>query len=460
MTRTRIYKKLRLAAQYVPFTLNAVLYTAAFWLIFRFVFGQPSAQTDEQEVSSFLPIILLMARLAVAFVFALIALSVCSTVVAWLFFKVQTNRNQDLIQLQFDADPKKNRLTLRTSIAGVFRPLLGFVKGRLLYEDLLLTDSFTLVSRNKFGKPWLRGVAGKAWLRLPDVREYQLEGAFIYFQDMLQLVSLPTYHRIPQHFQVAPVAIRNQSAEASPRKTEQNDIRSEHLHRTEGDYLNYKDFESGDDVRRIVWKVYARSRELVVRVPERYEPYVSHVFVYASFFTTLPSTVTSEAYMREMTNRFKNQIWTVYQSLVAKDFEIRYVPDQELNLAADGTPEARTAQAITASEWHQTRPIQQYFNSKQGAVLCVSSLTNPKDLEETLDLCNASTVVYFIRCSTTFNDLVALSWLKRILIRPPEDRLQRLRATWPFAPIRSRIIRQEREIAEVLKNSRVTYAIL
>ena len=47
--------------------------------------------------------------------------------------------------------------------------------------------------------------------------------------------------------------------------------------------MNYKDFESGDDVRRIVWKIFAKNKELVVRIPEVINPYASHLHFFASF---------------------------------------------------------------------------------------------------------------------------------------------------------------------------------
>lgn len=460
MNRKRLRSRLLFFSQYIPFTVNTILYAIVFCIAYKLLYRPVNPKAEEQEVSSFLPIILLMARMAFWFLLALIGTSVLTTFFAWIYYRVLVRRDKDLLQIQFEQDPKKNRLQLHTSVAGVLRPLLGFVKGRLVYEDDQLTDSFALLSRNQRKKSGIRGVAGMTNLLLPDVREYSLRGSFLYFQDMLRLVSIASYHPLPGHFQVPPLAYRKEYDGAHPRKTESNEIRSEQLHRTEGDYLNYKDFESGDDVRRIVWKVYARSRELVVRVPELYEPFVSHVYCYASFYTASKQALGGNEYTREMTNYFKNQVWTVYRALAAKEYEVRFVPDQELNVSEEGQAASKVSRIITASQWQQQRPLSQYFNARQGAVLCISSFTEPDDLRETLDQCGSNTVVYFVKCSSVFRHVVAWNWLKRLVLLPPSDRLGKLRSGWVFAPFRFKMQKREEELEAILRASSVTHATL
>src|SRR5690606_33123022 len=151
---------------------------------------------------------------------------------------------------------------------------LGFIKGRIFYDNLKMTDKFLLASNKK--KPphfWREGVSGKSRLSLPDIKEYTIHGGFVYFEDMLQLFSFPVMQRVSGHFYQAHYKMSLEEKEAIPRKTEQTDIRIDQLRRVEGEFLNYKDFESGDDVRRVVWKLYAKYRELVVRIPEILDPY-------------------------------------------------------------------------------------------------------------------------------------------------------------------------------------------
>ena len=100
------------------------------------------------------------------------------------------------------------------------------------------------------------------------------------------------------------------------------------MRKVEGEFLNYKNFENNDDVRRIVWKIYAKNKELVVRIPEMMDPYASHVYLYASFFSSSISKA-----MRTVEDPFLNYYkvitWSVYQNLVKQGFEVRYIPDQD-----------------------------------------------------------------------------------------------------------------------------------
>src|SRR5690606_39221073 len=120
--------------------------------------------------------------------------------------------------------------------------------------------------------------------------------------------------------------------------------------------------EAGDDVRRIVWKVYARNRELVVRVPELFEPYASHLYFYASFEAAVKKQWTGDGYLTEMLNYYKNRVWTVYDTLAKNEWELRYIPDQQFQIPELGNEAERVARTISNSEWQQDLPVSTYFN--------------------------------------------------------------------------------------------------
>ena len=115
---------------------------------------------------------------------------------------------------------------------------------------------------------------------------------------------------------------------------------------------------------------------------------------------------------------------------------------------------------ISNSSWQTDKSLNQYFNYKQGTVLCISSLTDMQELKDLLDHCDASTVVYFIKLSRVFKHFVAWNWFKRLIFLPPEDRLSKLRSKWVFSPLRFQIQKREKEIENLLNKSSVTSAIL
>jgi hypothetical protein len=461
MNRKQLKWRIQYAWQYFPFTLNTILCVLAGWIAYRLLY-QPVPKDDVP--SPFIPFILLMGKLAFWFAIALIVLSVLSTFASYAFYLWLRHSRGIQLNVEFATETKKgkeNRVYLIAHLQHVFRPVLGFIKGRLFYDDNIMTDRFGLLS-DKWVPGRLRraAISGRSRMYLPDVKEYDLKGGFIYFQDMLHIFSLAAAQPISGHFYQPPIVNSDQNAEVSPKKTENMDVRIEQLRRVEGEYLNYKDFESGDDVRRIVWKVYAKNRELVVRTPELFEPYASHLYFHASFFAAMKSQWANEGYLKEMLNYYKNCVWTVYDTLAKKEWELRYIPDQSFNMPDQMPEDEKAARIISNSNWHTDKSLLTYFNPKTGAVLCISSFTDPSELSEILDRCNSSTVIYFVKTSGILRSYVALGWIGRLLFLPPPDRLSRLRSRWVFSPIRLQVHKREHELEKILSNSTVTWAVI
>ncbi len=447
-------KRLRYYLQYFPLTLNAFIIGIAFWISFKVI--KPAEAVKGDEPSSFRPLILLMGKTALWFVAALIGFSILTTILCWLYY-LWLRRKNVVLEMDFKPAEKNKGLWLETILKKARRPFLGFIKGRLFYDDYKMTDKFILASnRRKPQQFWREGVSGKSKLVLPDIKEYAVEGGFIYFEDMLQLFSLPVKQKVKGHFYQAPELVDLEEREALPRKTEETDVRIDQLRKVEGEYLNYKDFESGDDVRRIVWKVYAKSRELVVRVPEIFDPYASHIYFYASFHTNFKSAQRNSAFSAEMLNHYKNRIWTAYEALAKKEWDIKFIADQQLHVAEQINVAQYVQRVISNSVWHTDRDVTDYFEPRYGSVLCISSFNSAEEVKDLLEQCSPDTVIYYVKLSDTFRTFLPWTWLKRIFILAPEDRLKRLRARWFLSPLRLQLIRQEKEIEAALNNSDVT----
>jgi len=453
-------RRLLFAAQRSPFTINTVLWVAALWAAWRVIRrnGPVATATQDEAGTGLRAFIHLMASLAFWFFVVLVVLSALSAVAAWLYYRWQRAAGGARLDVSF-ATPgprETGKLALRANVSGALRPLLGWVRGRLFYDDLRLTPHFSLLSGGMNS-----GVRGESPLLLPDVKEYTLRGSFLFFEDMLRVLSLPVREDLAGHFYQPPTAVLPPEADVAPRKTESLDVRIDQMRRVEGDPLAYKDFEPGDDVRRIVWKVYARNRELVVRMPERFEPYASHLYLYASFHAGLPGALPDGNYAREMLNYYKARVWTVYETLEEKEFQMRYIPDQQLTLPETADAREQALRAVSNSAWQRERPLADYFNPRAGAVLIVSSFTDVDDLREALGSAAPGAVVYFVKLSAAFRHPTrALGWALRLVLRPPADRLGRLRSRWPFSPLRRRLRTQEAALETVLAERAADFAIL
>jgi hypothetical protein len=451
--------RIRYYWQYFPFTLNTLFIVLAAWGAIYLLY-KPVPKGERP--SALIPFILLMGKIALMLVAGVIIVSALSTVVCWAYYLYLKKTKGITLRLGFTTEQKNNSrsLFLNASIDNAWRPLLGFVKGRIIYDDDRMTDRFSLLTAKKKDASGSAAITGKSRLLFPDVKEYDIKGGFLYFQDMLHLFSLAVQQPVSGHFYQPPVLMTGDEQEIAPKKTETLDVRIDQLRRVEGEYLNYKDFESGDDVRRIVWKVYAKNRELVVRVPELFEPYASHLYCYASFHTLAKNKWLGEEYQKEMLNYFKNCAWTVFDTLSRKEWKVNFICDQQINIPEMAENSEKVARTISNCAWHSDKDLLAYFNPRNGSVLCISSFTDPAMLAQLLERCDGSTVIYFAKLSRTFRHYIALGWLSRLIFLSPADRLSRLRTSWTFSPMRIQVNRREKEIEHLLEKSAVIWTVL
>lgn len=448
--------RLKYALQFFPFTVNTVLGALVSLLAYKLLYRK--MPKPDEDPAPLYPFILLMAKMVFWFVLGIIFLSILSTIVCWLYFLWLKNKEGIGLNISFErAVNRNNRLYANTRIEKVRRPLLGFITARFVYDHHEMTERFSLLSNKRQENSfWRTAITGKNKLLLPDIKEYELKKGLVFFEDMLHLFSLAVCQDLQGHFFQAPVQNPSEDVSVFPKKTETMDVRIEQMRPVNGELLSYKDFEAGDDVRRIVWKVYAKNRELMVRIPERFEPYASHLYFYASFY----SQNASNEFAKEMLNYYKNGVWSVYQMLAKKEWEMRYIPDQQFNIPEHLDKDEKTARIISNSEWQNTETLSHYYHSKQATVLCISSLTPINELKQVIQNIDASTVVYFVKCSRVFRHIVAWNWLKRLLLLPPKDRLQQLKTRWIFSSQRIKIKSQERAIENLLKASRIMYELI
>jgi hypothetical protein len=448
-----LIKKARYYLQYFPFTLNAFVIGIVLWLCFQWL--KPGAVSSEGDTESFVPIILLIGKTALWFIIALILFSILSTFFCWILFLIQKNRNGYQLDIKFEPLKKGKGLWLETMLQKARRPFLGFIKGKLFYDDLNVTDTFILASNERVKKQfWRLGVKGKSKLALPDIREYAIVGGFVFFEDMLQIFSLPVKQTIKGHFYQSPENIALQDDKAQPRKTEETETRIEQMRKVQGEYLNYKDFESGDDVRRVVWKVYAKNRELMVRIPEIFDPYASHIYFYASFYST--EGPLQNDFVNEMLNYYKNRVWSVYEPLSVKEFDVKFIPDQSLQLPEQINKNLFVQRIISNSDWQSETSLSDYFDIKHGAVLCISSLSDLDEVKSVVENCNSEVVVYYVKLSDTFRSFAPWAWFTRIFFLPPEDRLRRIRSRWALTPLRWKLVKREKQMEAILNAADIT----
>ncbi|HTN37279.1 MAG TPA: DUF58 domain-containing protein, partial [Arachidicoccus sp.] len=365
MNWNKSFQKIRYYAQYLPFTRNASVLAIVLWIAFRILHKEGGPQ---DAPSAFEPFLLLMGKTALWFFLAIIALSLLSAFCCWLYYLMIRKNKDTAIHFQFNTGQHISGIGVTAFLKYARRPLLGTINTRLVYDDYRLTNKFTLTGNQRKSRQfWREGIAGAQALQLPDIKEYELKGSILFFEDMLQLFSFPLFQKQQGHFFQAPRKEEVMEKEALPRQTRNAEIRINESRPIPGDFLNYKNFESGDDIRRIVWKVYAKNRELVVRIPEQRDHYASHIYFYASFHTHFSTLQQENIFADELLNHFKNRVWSAFELLLHRELPLQYIPDQILQ-TNENLPQSEAVQrAISNSQWQSDRDIKDYFQSRYGA---------------------------------------------------------------------------------------------
>lgn len=433
---------LKYYSQFFPFRMNFV------WLLLTAGLCFLLLQEKKIETSSFYGLAVLMAKIILVFAGLLVSVSLLSCLICWLYFMLSERGNE--MNLSVEAVPKAGQgLRIRTTLPKALKPFLGFVKTRLIYEGYGMTGTMIIAGRaRRQFIPFATGLSSVNELRLPDIRAYHFSRSLVYFEDLLQLFSFAAVARVHQEVLNLPDSFLKESNELPPKKTEEEVVRIEQLRRVEGEYLNYKKFEDSDDVRRIVWKIFAKNRELVVRTPEVMDPFASHLYFYASFFNQAQLPLHA-AYHQAMLNHYKNCVWTLFEALSKKEFEVRYISDQELHARESQLHPVQVS--VSLSQWHQDKELSDYFKPKSGSVLCIHSFTPERQLEQVLESCDPATTIFFVRLSKAFRSYFVLNWISRIFLSPPAGELSKLKARWVFHPLKFRTLSREKKLKAVLK---------
>ena len=432
-----------------PFRLNFFLLLGFAWLAAYLI--KHHYYISETYFGTVLTAVLLFITWMAAFVLVTAFLTTFS---CWLFFiliRPRSTRGNTRLNVMFGESihAEAGEVPVTIELPGAIRPLLGYVKGRILFSDLNSSDMIVFDSAMKEKRKfWRIGIKGMKRVWLPDRRDYLVARGVVYFQDMFQMFSFPYTEIIDKRMYTTPPQQEERNVKVDPNKTEQTEVRIETLKRVEGEYLNYKNFESSDDVRRIVWKIYARSRELVVRIPEIMDPYASHINFLASFYNGFPGQG-SDKFNAELLNYYKDNVRALYETLKKQGADVRYIADQETLKAFEVPENEKVLYQISTSKWQSDRDPRSFYNNNETAVVCISSLVPAEEVRALLEARGSKATVFFIKVSEALEGGWKIN-LKVLFVQSPPNPLKQLKKRWRFSRYRKTIIKNEKALAEVL----------
>jgi hypothetical protein len=446
MNIAAIREKIKWAGFYVPFRVHLLLLVIALFLAAGWLRKNNAVPETAQTA-----IIELFISVTFWFAFSILIFSFTSAFVPWIIFLFAKKNQKSILGIKTaERENGTNQQQVEVNISHIIKPPFGYIRLRLLYDGNNISPKFapvTLHSGNYFFTMNTRGLYN--W-PLKNIKEYDIDGGIIYFEDFFQFFSFTAKLPSTSNFFKGPPIKATGPLSVQPKKTEETNVRIEEIRKVEGELLNYKNFETNDDVRRIVWKIYAKNKELVVRIPETNDPYASHVYFYASFYNAI-SNDAYEEFNEAFLDNFKTVIWNIYNQLSRQYALIQYIPDQETRKIFTDDAALKVKYMIIAASWQKQNDLQNYFNKQVASLLCVSSLTDAAQLAEILDKTSKSLTVIFVQLSKSFANVKVINWLQWIFVKPQKKSTEKLQLSFNLSPLRRKLLENEKQIKRILE---------
>lgn len=346
-----------------------------------------------------------------------------------------------------------NRNRLHIVVREAFAPLIGVLHAFITTEQRNYIHP-VLFLKNKFRLLKPVGTHSTQPVVLPHYIPYRFRTVTLQYMDILRMTALPV--KIPADFQfqnyppdhrltdkiIRPLIHREDNeALVIPRKKD-------------GDYLHYKNFESGDDVRRIVWKIYAKNKDLIVRVPE--QEYETANTCYMSYSAVTEHPIAAPFALIAL-DYFKWSLWNTYSTLrrqnnlLLKQFKgtVPLLPEETL-----------IRNYITNLQW-QTPAETHNIDTRHDNIICLHSGMPMVEIARLTARLQPAQTVYFIPLSQAFQvNLMARGLKKIFFITLNANPVVQAKIKFQFSGTRRKWKKKETEIIALLQQQHIRHEIL
>ncbi len=401
--------------------LRAFPVRAGFWMltvlaVLLYIFfreSAPALREGAAAANGLLPLVRLLLQMGLVLLLAALAIALLSTLITWVWQRRISARKAETLELFLDTQTDEKQ-RFRLTRTGRLLPFWGSVQATLHFREDETTDPAALRGARLFSFAPNSRQTATGPLQLRHTQEYRLQSVRFLFRDAFGLFALPVTVSAADVFLRTPEVLPGSNLTVQPRRAVELTERVDTLQRVEGDLYNSRRFATGDDMRRILWSVYARNRELMVRIPEIFEPYASVLTVFASFSARFPGTFgpTEEATQTAL-DFYKSAVWTVYQNLSEGGKALHFQMAQTTSHANTLSKAEGVRKNIAAARWDTAEPLPDAGMQ----VLLISSLTAPETLRGMLDSFSGKRSVVLVRLSEAFNVKTRGNLLTRLLFR-------------------------------------------
>ncbi len=439
-----IKNALRPAIFFLPITNYLFLYCLGFLIAANLLDQYQKNWTD-----NYAAVFVLLVKSAYWFTIILISFAFLTTAISFFTFWILKKRNKLHFSISIKKTGEDERVlpVIEVFISPILKPLLGFLKIRFQYDENHYSPKYTLVEKQR--KLISFRYSGRFLWEMEKIREYELQEGYLYFEDFFQFFSFTSSLKMTDSVVIRPKKTLIQHIPAFPNKTEDTSVRIPELKKVEGEMLHFKSFENTDDLRRIVWKIYAKNKELVIRRPEILDPSASHVYVAASFYSSF--SVRNNSWAEDFfLDQFKNIIWSIFKQVEKSGFKTAYITDQQTPKKRPADEGDEVAYKILSSEWQNKTKAEDIPHLSETSLLIISSLNDVDSIRTILENKPKGPTIVMVKLSVSLKVSKADYLFKRIFIEPEKGRLEKYKQSWDFSTFKTKVIENEKALEKLL----------
>jgi hypothetical protein len=350
----------------------------------------------------------------------------------------------------FNLNLNDNKITTEAHYA--IAPFLGNLIGvlKLSNNELIYPIVFTKNNIKQF--KW-KGATNDANLKLPYYKTYNFTSLILNYKDFLGLMQFPiviknniTLCNTPQLFSFSTPKI-------TPIKTSDNETEIKSTQVKEGDILHYKDYEYGDDIRRIVWKVYAKTNEFIVRIPEKEYEYTQDSFFYLPFI--IDSKSNNSKYSELSLSYLKYAAINIFHNfsnkatLFLKDAEKGTIINNDFSICQ---------QYILDKQWHNAKNFNITFQKKTDNIIILHSGLPINIIESIISQASTHSIIYWIPLQNAFYTSFIWNNLKRIFfIKTNNYNIISIKNNFQLSALKKEWIKKEKQVEIMLLERGLEY---
>lgn len=402
-----IVKRLRFLLLFWPF--RWALFLGA--MLVLWVVGTDNAFKGEAFIPVELHLIIWMI-LASSFIIVFIALFFLCLYWCLLFFQ------RKKIHLHYDGE--------YFIVEPVFQPFLGALQLRLKrnqqWDEEVIIMSPTPSYRFHLGHIAMQGQLKHS---IPAIRVEQVDGIMIHLVDTFHFFSFSLYLPIQLQYEQKPIEGEEKPQLLLRGNSDIDEVKTMLSQKKRADDLfQLKSFEPGDDIRRIVWKLFARHRTLMVRKPDMEKEYSKNtkVLVIFDFSPLMNSKGDLLTYLEAL---YKQKVYNVVCGLLANGRPI----DISFN-GRDwhtGVTNSQLRTLITNVNYNETIALHELKGDSIPNIVFTSSLSQMQYLDALQSFRMQWVLVDVFHA---LNAPLDSFWTYQLIIRPNNYRQYRIHRTW------------------------------